>query len=88
MLHGFKGRLISGIAGIAGALTAATEAAHAADLVSIIPDRYRPILPVITIVALFLTLFSERVQGGASNPEVRTAAAASDRKNEIEEMNK
>lgn len=83
MLHGLQGRIISGVAGVAGILTAATEAARAADLVTIVPDKYRPILPVITIVALFLTLFSERIQGGASKPEVRDAAAQAEQRDAV-----
>lgn len=87
-LYGLQGRITSGIAALAGALTAVTEAAHAANLLTIIPDRYRPVLPAITVVALFFTSLSERVQGGASKPQVREAAAVSDKKNEIEVMNK
>ena len=35
-----------------------------------------------------LTAFSERLQGGASKPEVRAAAAASDNKNDIDATNR
>lgn len=87
MLYGTKGRITAGIAATAGVLTAATEAAQAANLVQIIPDKYRPILPAITIIALFLTVFSERIQGGASKPEVREAAQQSDNKNAAQRNN-
>jgi hypothetical protein len=36
---------------------------------------------------LFVTVFSERLTGGASKPEVRAAAVASDKKNELEALN-
>jgi hypothetical protein len=86
-LYGIRGRVTAGVAAIAGALTAATEAAHQANLISIVPDKYRWILPTVSIVALFLTVFSERVQGGASNPQVRIEAQKSDIKNELEATN-
>ena len=35
-----------------------------------------------------LTSFSERLQGGASKPEIRAAAKGSDEKNAREELNK
>lgn len=87
-LYGIQGRMISGIAGIAGILTALAAAAQQAALFSIIPERYGWILPTVSVIALFLTLFSERVQGGASSPEVRAAAQQSDAKNEREALNK
>lgn len=86
-LYGFQGRVISAIAGTAGVLSALATAAQQANLLSIVPPKYAWTLPTVSIVGLFLTLFSERVTGGASLPSVRAAAESSDRKNEREAMN-
>lgn len=88
IFYGLKGRIIAGFMATAGVLTAITAAAHESGLVAFIPEKYRWVMPAFTVAALFLTVFSERVQGGASNPEVRNAAKASDAKNEKEAMNK
>jgi len=86
-LHGLTGRITAGIAALAGTLTALTEAAQQANLFTIVPEKYRFLLPLITVVTLFLTLFSERVQGGASNPEVREAAKKVDDKAALDQLN-
>jgi beta-lactamase regulating signal transducer with metallopeptidase domain len=80
-LYGFQGRMISLIAAIAGILSAFVAAAQAANLFSLVPEKYAWFVTAIPIFALFFTVFSERIQGGASSPEVRKAAAASDKKN-------
>ena len=87
MFYGLKGRVVSGIAGFAGILAGFVAAAQAANLFSLFPPKYTPVITAIPIVSLFFTLFSERLQGGASNPEVRAQAAASDKKNEREAIN-
>lgn len=84
LFYGLKGRLISGIAGFAGVLAAFVAAAQAANLFTLFPPKYTPIIAAIPIVSLFFTLFSERLQGGASKPEVRAEAEASDNKNKRE----
>lgn len=76
--YGAFGRLASGIAGFAGILSALATAAQQANLFSIVPEKYAWVLPTISIIALFLTVFSERVQGGASQPAVRAEAKAAD----------
>jgi hypothetical protein len=82
--YGAKGRLISVLA-IIVAFTGSLEASGA---LAFLPEKYKWVGLVVTLAGLVVTGFSERIQGGASNPEVREAAAASDKKNSIEEMNK
>lgn len=86
--YGLKGRLISGVAGFAGALSAAVAAAQQANLVSIFPAQWNKWFTAAAVISLFVTMFSERIQGGASNKDVRIAAQQSDNKNEIEATNK
>jgi hypothetical protein len=88
LFYGLKGRVISGVAFIAGALSAAVAAAQQASLVSIFPAQYNKWFTAAAVISLFVTAFSERVQGGASKPDVRIAAQQSDNKNEIEATNK
>jgi NhaP-type Na+/H+ or K+/H+ antiporter len=88
LFYGLKGRLISGIAGFAGVLSAAVAAAQQASLVSIFPASYNKWFTAAAVVSLFVTMFSERIQGGASNPQVRIAAQQSDNENELEQLNK
>jgi hypothetical protein len=80
MLYGVKGRIIAGVAGTAGVLTALSLAAQQADLVNIFPENWKKYMALIPVIALFLTVFSERLNGGASNPAVREAAAEADRR--------
>lgn len=87
IFYGLKGRLISGIVGFAGILSGAVSAAQQANLVSIFPVAYNKYFTALAIVSIFFTLFSERLQGGASKPEVRAAAVKSDQKNAMEELN-
>ena len=82
-LYGPKGRIVAAIAGIAGVFTAFVAAAQAADLFSLVPQKYLWIAAAFPIIALTLTGFSERIQGGASSPSVRADAAASDKKRNL-----
>lgn len=88
IFYGLKGRVISGIAGFAGVLSAFVAAAQQAGLFTLVPAKYTPIMIAIPIVSLFFTLFSERLQGGASRQEIREAAHKADIKNEMELLNK
>lgn len=83
IFYGLKGRVISGLAGFAGVMAAFVAAAQQANLFTLVPEQYTPYITAIPIVSLFFTLFSERLQGGASKPEVRAAAAESDKRNEF-----
>lgn len=82
-MYGTKGRVISAIAAIAGVLSAFVAAAQAANLFTLVPEKYSWFVAALPIIALFFTGFSERIQGGASDPKVRAEAAASDRNNEL-----
>ena len=88
IFYGIKGRVISGIAGFSGALSAGLAAAQQAHLVSIVPPQWNKWFTAAAVVSLFFTMFSERIQGGASKSDVRIAAQQSDNKNAIEELNK
>lgn len=45
-------------------------------------------IPRVTTSGLLIAGFSERIQGGASNPNIRMAAEISDKKNLTEEIEK
>lgn len=77
LTYGPKGRLISALA-IVSAFVGALEASG---YVALLPDDYKWAGLVVTAAGLFVAGFSERLQGGASKPEVREQAAASDNKN-------
>ena len=81
--YGPKGRLISVLAMIV-AFTGSLEASGA---LTFLPEKYKWIGLAVTLLGLFVTGFSERIQGGASNPQVRAEAAASDQKNAKEALN-
>lgn len=83
LTYGPKGRLISALA-IASAIIAALQSSG---YVVLLPENYKIIGVIVTIVGLFVAGFSERIQGGASKPEVREAAKQSDVKNAREELN-
>ena len=87
-LYGTRGRIVSGIAGFAGVLAGAVSAAQQANLVSIFPSSANKYFSAAAIVSLFITMFSERLQGGASNPDVRAAAQKADDKAALDELNK
>jgi hypothetical protein len=86
-LYGTRGRIVSGIAGIGGGLAAIVSAAQQAELVSILPPEWNKYLTGLAVVSLFITMLSERLQGGASQPAVRKAAEKSDEKNAREMLN-
>lgn len=88
IFFGFKGRVTSGIAAFAGVLAAFVAAAQQTELFRIFPPKYTPYITAIPIVSLFFTVFSERLQGGASKPEVRAAAQLADQKNAMDQFNK
>ena len=77
-MYGFQGRLISAIAAVAGVLAAIVSSGQEGGLFAVIPEKYKWIVTLLPIVSLSITLFSERLQGGASSPDVREAAAKSD----------
>lgn len=84
LFYGPKGRLIS----ILAMTSAFIGALQASGFVALLPQEYAWVGLVVTAIGLFVTGFSERVQGGASNPEVRAQAEHSDQKNAREELNK
>lgn len=83
-MHGINGRVVAAIAALAGVLSAFVASAQAANLFSLVPEKYAWVTIALPIVSLFVVGFSERIQGGASKPEVRAAAEQSDRKNAAE----
>lgn len=87
-MHGLQGRIISGIAGFAGVLAAVVSAAQQANIISIFPSQYNKYFTGLAVVSLFVTMFSERLHGGASKPEVRAAAEAADEKKLLDQTNK
>lgn len=76
-LYGTRGRMVSGL-GLIVIIIGSLQAGGAFEL---LPPKVTLVLMVISAVALSL---SERITGGASKPEIREAAEASDRKNELE----
>lgn len=83
LTYGPLGRLISALAMV----SAFIGALQASGYVALLPDKYKWVGLVVTVAGLFIAGFSERLQGGASKPEVRAAAAGSDQKNAREELN-
>lgn len=83
LTYGPAGRLISALAIISAFIGALESSGY----VALLPDRYKWVGLAVTVVGLLVAGFSERLQGGASKPEIRAQAEASDRKNEREEMN-
>lgn len=82
--YGPMGRLISGLA-IVSAFIGALESSG---YVAFLPEKYKWIGIVVTLAGLVVAGVSERLQGGASKPEVRIAAEQADRKNALELANK
>lgn len=82
--YGPMGRLISALA-IVSAFIAALESSG---YVAFLPEKYKWIGIVVTLAGLVIAGVSERLQGGASKPEVRIAAQQSDNKNALELTNK
>lgn len=73
-MYGQTGRIVAAIAAIAGVISAIAAAAHESGVYSVLPERYAWIATVLPIVSLLVVSFSERLQGGASDPTVREAA--------------
>jgi hypothetical protein len=82
LFYGPKGRLISALAMI----SAFVGALQASGFLALLPQKYAWAGLVVTALGLFVAGFSERIQGGASNPEVRALAKKSDEKNAREEI--
>lgn len=82
--YGPMGRWISALA-IVSAIIAALESSG---YVAFLPEKYKWIGIVVTLAGLVVAGVSERLQGGASKPEVRSAAEQADRKNALELANK
>jgi uncharacterized sodium:solute symporter family permease YidK len=79
-MYGTQGRIISAIAATAGIVAAFVSSSQQAGLFTLVPAKYNWFVTAIPIVSLFLTGFSERIQGGASDPVVRAEAQAADQK--------
>lgn len=82
LTYGPMGRLISALA-IVSAFVGALESSG---YVALLPERYRWVGIVVTLTGLVVAGVSERLQGGASKPEIRLAAEHSDQKNAREEF--
>lgn len=78
--YGPFGRLLSVLAGI----VAIIGSLEAKGVFNLLPPKYKWIGPAVTALGVGIAVFSERAQGGASNPEVRIAAQQSDNKNAAE----
>lgn len=85
IFYGSKGRTVSGVAGFLGILSAAVSAAQQAKLVDVLPAGFNKWLSLAAAIAIFGTWFNERLQGGASRPDVRLAAERADQKYAREE---
>ena len=83
LFYGPKGRLISALAMV----SAFIGALQASGLLTLLPEQYAKAGLVVTFVGLLVAGFSERIQGGASRPEIRAAAKTSDEKNARQELN-
>lgn len=83
LTYGPAGRLISALA----ILSAFIGALETSGYVALLPERYKWIGLLVTVAGLLVAGFSERLQGGASKPEVRAQAESSDRQNARDELN-
>jgi hypothetical protein len=83
LFYGPKGRLISALA----IISAFIGALQASGILILLPPEYSKVGLIVTAAGLLIAGFSERVQGGASKPEIREAAKQSDVKNAREELN-
>jgi hypothetical protein len=81
IFYGTIGRLLSGISYVSMLIVAM----QIGGMFQFMPPK---VAAFILALGATLTAFSERLTGGASNPEVRAAAQASDAKNAREELNK
>lgn len=81
LTYGPKGRLISVLAMI----SVVVGALQASNVLSLLPPEYATKVGLaVVFVGLVVTGCSERIQGGASSPQVRHDAAQSDVKNASE----
>lgn len=78
LTYGPKGRLISALAIISAFIGALESSGY----VTLLPDKYKWVGLAVTFLGLIVAGFSERLQGGASSPQVRAEAAASDKNND------
>jgi hypothetical protein len=83
LTYGPLGRLVSALA----IVSAFIGSLQASGFLVLLPPKYSWVGLVVTAAGLLIAGFSERIQGGASKPEVRDAAGASDVKNAREELN-
>jgi hypothetical protein len=83
LTYGTKGRVISALA----IVSAFVGALQASGFINLLPPDYAWIGLAVTASGLLIAGFSERLQGGASKPEVRQQAENSDQKNAREELN-
>lgn len=81
ILYGTLGRMLSGISYVSMLIVAM----QIGGMFQFMPPK---VAAFILALGATLTAFSERLTGGASKPEVRAAAAASDNKNAQDELNK
>lgn len=83
LTYGPKGRLASALA----IILAFIGALQASNVLALLPAGYSKAGLIVTAIGLLVAGFSERIQGGASSPQVRHDAAQSDVKNASEEAN-
>lgn len=76
VLYGTIGRILSGMSYVSMLIVAM----QIGGMFQFMPPK---VAAFVLALGATLTAFSERLQGGASKPEVRAAAEASDRKNEV-----
>ncbi len=80
LLYGTIGRLVSGISYVSMLIVAM----QIGGMFQFLPPK---VAAFILALGATLTAFSERLTGGASKATVRAAAAASDKKNDMEAVN-
>jgi hypothetical protein len=83
LTYGPLGRLVSALA----IVSAFIGSLQASGFLVLLPAKYSWVGLVVTAAGLLIAGFSERIQGGASKPEIRDAAKQSDIKNAREELN-
>lgn len=76
LLYGSIGRLLSAMSYVSMLIVAM----QIGGMFQFMPPK---VAAFVLALGATLTAFSERLQGGASKPEVRAAAESSDRKNEV-----
>jgi hypothetical protein len=81
--YGPMGRLVSVLA-IISAFIGALESSN---YLTLLPEKYKWVGVLVTLAGLVIAGFSERIQGGASNPQVRVAAQQADNKNALDATN-